>query len=33
MKLLEKLTAIGVLFAAMSGAMYAKDKDDKESDP
>ena len=32
MKLLGKLTAVGVLFAAMSGAMYAKDEDDKVSD-
>ena len=33
MKLLAKLTAISVLLAAMSGVLYAKDKDDKASDP
>jgi lipid-binding SYLF domain-containing protein len=33
MTLLEKLTAVGVLVAAMSGAMYAKDSDDKPSEP
>lgn len=32
MKLLGKLTAVGVLLAAMSGSMYAKDTDDKVSD-
>lgn len=35
MKLLGKLTAVGVLLAAMTGALYARDKDndDKASDP
>jgi lipid-binding SYLF domain-containing protein len=33
MKLLGKLTALGVLLAAMSGAMYAKDKDDDKTGP
>ena len=33
MKLLANLAAIGVLLAAMSGAVYAKDNDDKASDP
>jgi lipid-binding SYLF domain-containing protein len=32
MKLLGQLTAIGVLLTAMSGALYAKDEDDKTSD-
>jgi len=33
MKLLEKLIAIGVLLAAMSGSMWAKDSDDTASEP
>jgi len=33
MKLLGKLTALGALLAAMSGAMYAKDKDDDKAGP
>lgn len=32
MKLLAQLTAMGVLLTAMSGAMYAKDDDDKTPD-